>query len=139
LTDAQYPLLDNAIDIYCGQLKTMGLAPDTDKSDAETNIGFRYDDEDFYLELDNDDLQNVRFTLAYALSDRQKTDRVRLLETALEITTECTAIATLIDEENDVVFRYDAFVGPELDISPVLTRILDSLQVAQELFFTKLT
>jgi len=139
LTDASYPLLDNAIDLYCGQLKAIGLTPDTDRSDEETNIGFRYDDEDFYLELDNDDLQNVRFTLAYALSDKQKSDRVRLLETALEITTECTAIAALIDEDSDIVFRYDAFVGPNLDISPVLTRILDSLQVAQGLFFSKIS
>jgi hypothetical protein len=138
LTDATYPLLDNAIDLYCGQLKAIGLTPDVDRSDAETNVGFRYDDEDFYLEIDNDDLQNVRFTLAYALSDKQKADRVRLLETALDITTECTAVATLIDEESDVVFRYDAFVGPDLNISPVLTRILDSLQDAQGLFFTKL-
>jgi hypothetical protein len=139
VTDATYPLLDNAIDIYCGQLKAIGLTPDTDRSDAETNVGFRYDDEDFYLELDNDDLQNVRFTLAYELSDKQKADRVRLHETALAITTECTAVATLIDEDGDVVFRYDAFVGPDLDISPVLTRILDSLQVAQGLFFTKIS
>jgi hypothetical protein len=136
VTDVQYPLLDNAIDIYCGQLKAIGLTPDTDRADEETNIGFRYDDEDFYLELDNADLQNVRFTLSYELNDKMKADRVRLLGDALENTAACTAVATLIDEDDDVVFRYDAFVGPELNISPVLTRILDALQVAQERFFT---
>jgi hypothetical protein len=136
LTDAQYPLLDNAIDIYCGQLKTIGLTPDTDRSDAETNIGFRYDDEDFYLELDNDDLQNVRFTLSYELKPELKANRAKLVETALENTTACTAVATLIDDESDVVFRYDAFVGPDFDISAVLKRILDALQDAQERFFS---
>jgi hypothetical protein len=137
LTDADYPLLDNAIDRYCGQLTALDLAPDTDRSDAETNIGFRYDDEDFYLELDNDDLQNVRFTLSYELKPELKTDRAKLVETALENTAACTAVATLIDEESDVVFRYDAFVGPDLDISAVLKRILDALQDAQERFFSK--
>jgi hypothetical protein len=137
LTDAQYPLLDNAIDIYCEQLKAIGLTPDTDRSDAETNIGFQYDHEDFYLELDNDDLQNVRFTLSYELKPELKTDRAKLVETALENTTACMAVATLIDDESDVVFRYDAFVGPDLDISAVLKRILDALQDAQERFFSK--
>jgi hypothetical protein len=137
LTDAQYPLLGNAIDLYCGQLKAIGLTPDVDRSDAETNIGFSYDGEDFYLEIDNAGLQNVRFTLAYELKPELKADRAKLVEAALENTTECTAVATLIDDESDVVFRYDAFVGPELDIKAVLTRILDAMQDAQERFFSK--
>jgi hypothetical protein len=137
LTDARYPLLENAIDIYCGQLKAIGLTPDTDRADAETNIGFQYDGEDYYLELDNDDLQNVRFTLSYELKPELKTNRVKLTEAALENTAACTAVATVIDEESDVVFRYDAFVGPELDVSAVLKRILDALQDAQERFFSK--
>ncbi len=136
MTDAQYPLLDNAIDTYCGLLKAIGLTPDTDRSDAETNIGFQYDDEGFYLELDNDDLQNVRFTLSYELKPELKTDRAKLVEIALENTTACTVVATLIDDESDVVFRYAAFVGPDLDISAVLKRILDALQEAQERFFS---
>lgn len=136
MSDADYPLLDNAIDIYCGQLTAIGLTPDTDRSDAETNIDFRYDDEDFYLEIDNADLQNVRFTLSYELKPELKTDRAKLVEAALENTTACTAVATLIDEESDVVFRYDAFVGPDLNIAPILKRILDSLQDAQERFFS---
>jgi hypothetical protein len=124
--------------LYCGQLNAIGLTPDTDRSDSETNIGFQYDNEDFYLELGTADLQNVRFTLSYELKPELKTDRAKLVETALENTTACTAVATLIDDESDVVFRYDAFVGPDLDISPVLTRILDALQDAQERFFSKL-
>ena len=138
MTDAPYPLLDNAIDLYCGQLTAAGLTPDTDSSDTETNIGFTYDNEDFYLELDNDDLANVRFTLAYVIKPELKADRTKLLEAALENTEACTAVATLLDDESDVVFRYDAFVGPELDVSSVLMRILDALQSAQERFFSKL-
>lgn len=137
MTDAPYPLLDNAIDLYCGQLKAIGLTADTDRSETETNIGFRYDDEDFYLELDNDDLQNVRFTLSYELKPELKTDRAKLVESALENTTACTAVATLIDDESDVVFRYDAFIAPDLNIASVLERILDALQDAQERFFSK--
>jgi hypothetical protein len=137
LTGAPYPLLDNAIDLYCGQLKAIGLTPDVDRADTETNIGFSYDGEDFYLEIDNADLQNVRFTLAYELKPELKADRAKLVESALENTTACTAVATLVDDEGDVVFRYDAFVGPELDISSVLKRILDAMQEAQERFFSK--
>jgi hypothetical protein len=136
VTDAPYPIIDNAIDLYCGQLKAMSLEPDVDRSDIETNIGFTYDGETFYLELDNTDLQNIRFTLAFALGPELKTDRTKLVETAAENTSSCTAVATLIDDESDVVFRYDAFVGPELDISPVLARILDAMMKAQERFFT---
>jgi hypothetical protein len=138
LSDAEYPLLENAIDIYCGQLTAAGLTPDTDRADTETNIAFRYDDEDFYLELDNADLQSVRFTLSYELTHAKKENRIYLVDTALDNTAACTAVATLIDEDHDVVFRYDAFIGPTLDISPVLTRILDALQDAQERFFTQL-
>ncbi len=136
MSDAEYPLLENAIDRYCGQLKAIGLTPDVDQSETETNIGFTYDDEEYYLEIDNNDLQNVRFTLSYEIKQARKDDRFHLLDAAMANTTACTAVATLIDEESDVVFRYDAFVGPELDISPVLTRILDALQVAQENFFS---
>lgn len=138
LTNAPYPLLDNAIDLYCGQLKAIGLTPDVDRSDTETNIGFSYDGEDFYLEIDNHDLQNVRFTLAYEIKQERKGDRLHLLEVALETTASHTSVAAIIDEESDVVFRYDAFVGPELDISSVLTRILESLDAAQEHFFLTL-
>jgi hypothetical protein len=137
MTDASYPLLDEAIDLYEGQLRAIGLAPDTDRSDAETNIGFTYEGETFYLELDNEDLQNVRVTLAYSLDPKVKADRAKLAGIALENTSACTAIATLIDDDGDVVFRYDAFVGPGLDVSPVLKRILDAMQAAQERFFTQ--
>jgi hypothetical protein len=139
VNDPSYPILENAIGIYEGQLRAAGLTPDTDRADAETNIGFTYDGEAFYLELDNDDLANVRFTLAYSLDPNVKTDRGKLVETALENTTACTAVATLIDEDGDVVFRYDGFVGPELNVAPVLTRILDAMQDAQERFFTQIT
>jgi hypothetical protein len=139
MNEAGYPELDEAIVLYEGQLRALGLAPDTDRADVETNIGFTYDDEAFYLEIDNGDLQNVRFTLAYSLDASVKADRAKLLEIALENSTACTAVTTLLDEESDVVFRYDAFVGPELDVSPVLTRILDALQAAQERFFSKLS
>jgi len=133
-----YPAIDDAIDLYEHQLKAFGVTPDTDRSDVATNIGFTYDDETFYLELDNADLQNVRFTLAFAIAPELKGDRAKLLEAALENTTACTAVATLIDEESDVVFRYDAFIGPDLNVAPLLRRILDTLQSAQDRFFTKM-
>jgi hypothetical protein len=139
VTGAPYPTLDEAIDLYEGQLRAIGLTPDTDRADAETNIGFTYDGESFYLEIDNDDLQNVRVTLAFALDSKAKGDRSKLVEIAHENTSACVAVATLIDEESDVVFRYDAFVGPGLDISPVLKRVLDALQEAQERFFSQIT
>jgi len=138
MNDTLYPGIDEAIDLYEHQLKALGVTPDTDRSDVATNIGFTYDDETFYLELDNADLQNVRFTLAYTIAPELKRDRAKLLEVALENTTACTAVATLIDDESDVVFRYDAFVGPDLDVSPVMRRILDTLQSAQERFFGNL-
>jgi hypothetical protein len=138
MMDAQYPLVENAIDIYCGQLRAIDLDPDVDRSDEETNIAFTFGGETFYLELDNNDLQNVRFTLAFALGPELKSDRGKLVAAAQENTSACTAVATLIDEESDVVFRYDAFVGPDLNVAPVLKRILDTMQEAQERFFTEI-
>jgi hypothetical protein len=138
MTDTSYPTLDEAIDLYEGQLRAIGLVPDTDRADAETNIGFTYAGETFYLEIDNGDLANVRFTLAYSLDPAVKADRAKLLETALENTTACTAVATLIDEDSDVVFRYDAFASPDLNLAAVLQRILDAMQSAQERFFTQI-
>jgi len=135
MTDATYPVLDEAIDRYEGQLRALGLEPETDRSDAETNIGFTYDGETFYLEIDNDDLANVRFTLAFSLDLSVKSDRAKLVGVAAANTSACTAVATLIDDESDVVFRYDAFVAPDLNVAPILKRILDAMQTAQERFF----
>ena len=80
----------------------------------------------------------MRFTLAYSLDPKVKADLAKLGAIALENSSACTAVTTLLDEESDVVFRYDAFIGPELNISPVLTRILDTMQDAQERFFTQI-
>lgn len=130
--------LDEAARRYAAQLQALGYATETDCEDAQCDLSFVRGDETFYLEVYEDDLRLARFSLAYSLDDAVKADRARLLDLAHENSAACEGAVTLIDEENDVEFRHDAFVGEDLDLRPTLERILDALEDAQERFFESL-
>ncbi|HTX58727.1 MAG TPA: YbjN domain-containing protein [Verrucomicrobiae bacterium] len=131
-------LFEEAIQRYDAALGGLGYATEVGSEDGTCEIGFVRAGETFYLEVREEEPDLARFTLSYALDDAVKRDRSRLAELAAGNTSACLGASTVIDEDGDVEFRHDAFLPADGKLGPVLERILDALESAQQRFFSKL-
>jgi hypothetical protein len=130
--------LEEASRRYERQLEQLGFKTETEQEDGVCDISFVRGDEIFYLEVQDDDVAIARLSLSYELDENQKNDPAQLLEVANTTSSESKGVLVIIDEDNDVEFRHDAFVNADLDLGPSLPRILDALEETQQRFFDAL-
>ncbi len=123
---------------YRAQLDALALSSSSEMDDHTLDIQFERGGETFYLEVCDDDLQRASFTLAYEIDAALKADRARLERAALSCAAASIGVVVTIDECDDVVFRYDAFVDRDYTLNDALARILTELERAQERFFAGL-